>query len=53
MDWKPVGGAISALPGDTSAAYPSLCLDGNGVPTVAWAEYDGAASAINVLQYNR
>jgi hypothetical protein len=52
MDWKPVGGAVSALPGSTSALSPSLSLDGNGVPTIAWAEYDGTANSINVLQYN-
>lgn len=53
MDWKPVGGAVSALPGNTSAAYPSLSLDSYGVPTIAWMEHDGTASAIHVLQYNR
>ncbi|KFE62443.1 Ig-like domain-containing protein [Hyalangium minutum] len=36
--WVPVGGPLSANPGATGAAHPSLHLSPDGVPIVAWDE---------------
>lgn len=36
--WVPVGGPLSANPGATGAAHPSLRLSPDGVPIVAWDE---------------
>jgi len=36
--WVPWGGPLSANPGKTGAAHPSLRIDSEGVPVVAWDE---------------
>ncbi len=53
LDWKPVGGAISAVPGATAVWTPVLSLGSAGTPTIAWEESDGTTSGGYVLQYNR
>ncbi|MFL5348931.1 MAG: Ig-like domain-containing protein [Hyalangium sp.] len=43
--WEQQGGALSANPGKTGAAHPSLRIDPEGVPVVAWDEADGPSSS--------
>lgn len=46
--WNPVGGALSAQSGATSAQRPSLELDGEGNPVVAWKESNEGGSSSNL-----
>jgi hypothetical protein len=46
--WTPVGSALSARPGATSAGMPSLRLDPAGNPLVAWKESEEGGSSSNV-----
>jgi hypothetical protein len=42
IDWQPMGGALSALPGpSTNALLPALIAQADGTPIVAWSESDG------------
>jgi hypothetical protein len=51
-DWSPVGsGMLSANSGSTGAVRPSLALDGDGNPTVAWDESDGTNRNIYVQRW--
>jgi hypothetical protein len=45
--WLPLGGALSAVAGNTSAENVTMKVDKNGNPVVAWAEYD-ASSVKNI-----
>ncbi|RYZ17775.1 MAG: hypothetical protein EOO70_00970 [Myxococcaceae bacterium] len=49
--WLPLGGAISAVPGNTSAEGVVLKMDRNDRPVVAWAESDGATKNIYVARW--
>ncbi len=52
-DWLPVGSSLSAETGvSTAGLRPTLALDKNGQPLVAWHESDGAVSNIYVYRYN-
>ncbi|MFP2924161.1 Ig-like domain-containing protein [Pyxidicoccus sp. 3LG] len=50
--WLPLGGAISASPGGTSAENVDMKLDGNGQPVIAWSESDGASVNIHVARWD-
>ncbi len=49
--WRPFGGMLSANPGSTDGSFPSLRLDGNGSPILAWQESDGTADNIYVWRW--
>lgn len=51
--WEPVGDALSANPGLTSTLSSSLRMDGEGYPSVVWAEGSETGSFIYVYRYNR
>ena len=50
--WETIGGALSAVAGDTMAAFPSLQIDAAGNPVVAWIEQDGTAWNIHVWRWD-
>ncbi|MCY1041451.1 Ig-like domain-containing protein [Corallococcus sp. bb12-1] len=49
--WVPLGGAVSAVPGKTSAEGVVLKMDLNGQPVIAWAESDGTVKNIYVARW--
>lgn len=51
--WESVGEALSANPGLTNTLANSLRMDGEGHPSVAWAEGGETGSFIYVYRYNR
>lgn len=50
-EWQPIGREISAYPGDTPALRPSLVLDADDVPIVAWYESNGATEHVHVARW--
>lgn len=51
-NWAAVGGALSAVAGDTPADFLQLQLDSAGNPVVAFAESDGQARNVYVRRWN-
>jgi hypothetical protein len=51
LEWQPVGPAINAV-AQQSAVDPSLVLDANDNPVVAFVEFDGIADAVYVQRWN-
>jgi hypothetical protein len=49
--WDPIGGGLSANPGITSAFWPSLQLDAQGNPIVAWVERSDTGQKVHVWQW--
>jgi hypothetical protein len=49
--WQAIGGALSAVAGDTDALEPSLKIATNGNPVVAWQESNGVDSNIYVYRF--
>ncbi|RYZ37060.1 MAG: hypothetical protein EOO71_29545 [Myxococcaceae bacterium] len=49
--WLPLEGAISAVPGSTSAEGVVLKMDRNNQPVIAWAESDGATKNVYVARW--
>ncbi|AFE04726.1 hypothetical protein COCOR_02570 [Corallococcus coralloides DSM 2259] len=49
--WLPLGGAISAVEGRTSAEGVVLKMDRNAQPVITWAESDGASKNIHVARW--
>ncbi|NRD54847.1 hypothetical protein D7Y15_09920 [Corallococcus sp. AB030] len=49
--WLPLGGAISAVDGRTSAEGVVLKMDRNAQPVIAWAESDGTSKNIHVARW--
>nr|WP_328701062.1 Ig-like domain-containing protein [Corallococcus silvisoli] len=49
--WLPLGGAISAVEGKTSAEDVVLKMDRNDQPVIAWTESDGVAKNIYVARW--
>ncbi|WP_158626675.1 Ig-like domain-containing protein [Corallococcus interemptor] len=49
--WLPLGGAVSAVAGRTSADDVVLKMDRNDQPTIAWTESDGASKNIYVARW--
>ena len=49
--WLPLGGAISAVTGQTPAEDVVLKLDRNDQPVIAWAESDGTNKNIHVARW--
>ncbi|WNG46224.1 hypothetical protein F0U60_20440 [Archangium minus] len=51
--WQQVGSRLSAAAGTSTAGFrPTLALDKNGQPLVAWHESDGTVSNVYVYRYN-
>ncbi|WNG35791.1 hypothetical protein F0U61_20515 [Archangium violaceum] len=51
--WQQVGSRLSAAAGTSTAGFrPTLGLDKNGQPLVAWHESDGTVSNVYVYRYN-
>jgi hypothetical protein len=50
--WLALDGPLSAHDGDGDAYYPSLALDGNGNPTVAWEEFGESVWDIPVWRWD-
>lgn len=50
--WLPMGGAISALAGNTPAENVTMKVGTDGVPVIAWSEFDGADNKIYVHRWN-
>ncbi|WP_257458186.1 Ig-like domain-containing protein [Archangium lipolyticum] len=51
--WQQLGSRLSAATGASTAGFrPTLSLDKNGQPIVAWHESDGSVSNIYVYRYN-
>lgn len=48
--WQPLGGAIDD--GEILAFQMSLLIDYAGAPTLAWSEYNGATTNVQVARYN-
>lgn len=46
--WLPMGGAISAQAGNTPAENVTMKVGADGVPVIAWSEFDGSTSARSV-----
>ncbi|RKG77849.1 hypothetical protein D7W79_14370 [Corallococcus exercitus] len=49
--WLPLGGAISAVEGRTSAEDVVLKMDRNDQPVLAWAESDGSSKNVYVARW--
>ncbi|RKH14170.1 hypothetical protein D7V97_03800 [Corallococcus sp. CA053C] len=49
--WIPLGGALSALDGRTSAENVVLKMDRNNQPVVAWTESDGTTKNVYVARW--
>ncbi|AEI66029.1 hypothetical protein LILAB_20645 [Corallococcus macrosporus] len=49
--WKPLGGRISANPGETPADNPALALDSDDTPIIAWSESDGTNRRVHVRKW--
>ncbi|MHA7629634.1 Ig-like domain-containing protein [Corallococcus sp. M7] len=49
--WLPLGGAISAVGGKTSAEGVVLKMDRNAQPVIVWAESDGTSKNIHVARW--
>ncbi len=49
--WQPLNGASSAIPDSSNAYGPSLALNGNGIPFVAWEAVPSGGSKSNVYLY--
>ncbi|WP_426750835.1 Ig-like domain-containing protein [Myxococcus sp. Y35] len=52
LEWKPLGGRISATSGETPAESPSLALHNDGTPVLAWVEGSGTGKRVHVRQWN-
>lgn len=50
--WQPLGGPMSAAGGRVDAVTPSLALDAQGGPVVAWSESQASASSLYVRRWN-
>lgn len=50
--WQPLGRALSAHPGDTPATRPSLVLDIEDRPIVAWQESNGTTEDVHVARWS-
>ncbi|MCP3057295.1 Ig-like domain-containing protein [Myxococcus sp. K38C18041901] len=50
--WLPMGGAISAYPGNTPAENMVMKVGTDGVPVIAWSESDGTNKHIHVRQWS-
>lgn len=51
--WQQVGSRLSAVTGPSTSGFrPTLGLDKNGQPLVAWHESDGTVSNVYVYRYN-
>jgi hypothetical protein len=51
QNWEDVGASLSANPGNTAAGTPSIQIDIDGLPVVAWRESDGAEYNIYVRRW--
>ncbi|RKH48596.1 hypothetical protein D7Y23_19720 [Corallococcus sp. AB050B] len=49
--WLPLGGAVSAVEGRTSAEDVVLKMDRNDQPVLAWAESDGSSKNVYVARW--
>lgn len=50
--WLPMGGAISAYPGNTSAENVVMKVGTDGAPVIAWSESDGVTKNIHVARWD-
>ncbi|NTX52446.1 Ig-like domain-containing protein [Myxococcus sp. CA039A] len=50
--WLPMGGAISAYPGNTSAENVVMKMGTDGAPVIAWSESDGTTKNIQVARWD-
>lgn len=50
--WESLGGALSALPGFSSASTPALQLNADGYPVVAWSEVFDTDGGVYVASFN-
>ncbi|WP_426745720.1 Ig-like domain-containing protein [Myxococcus faecalis] len=49
--WLPMGGAISASPGNTPAENVVMKVGTDGLPVIAWSESDGTSKNIHVMRW--
>lgn len=49
--WLPMGGGLSALPGNTPAENVAMKVGADGNPVIAWSEFDGTANKIYVRRW--
>ncbi|MCE9672803.1 Ig-like domain-containing protein [Myxococcus stipitatus] len=49
--WLPLGGAISAYPGNTPAEQVVMKRGANGLPVIAWSEFDGTTKNIHAARW--
>ncbi len=52
LEWKPLGGRISATSGETPADNPALALHEDGTPVLAWIEDSDTVKRVHVRQWN-
>jgi hypothetical protein len=51
--WEPLGGTLSALPGNTSAGSPNLAMDTLGTIFIGWFEYtEDSATHVHLRRWN-
>jgi hypothetical protein len=50
--WLPLGGAISAVAGNTPAEDVAMKVGSDGKPVIAWSEFDGSVKNVYVRRWN-
>lgn len=50
--WLPMGGALSARDGDTSAENVVMKVGADGNPVIAWSEFDGSSKNVHVRRWD-
>ncbi|MCP3103846.1 Ig-like domain-containing protein [Myxococcus sp. K15C18031901] len=50
--WLPLGGIISAHPGNTPAGQVVMKRGLNGLPVIAWSEFDGTTKNVHAARWN-
>jgi hypothetical protein len=50
--WRQLGDSLSTTAGETPAWKPSLVIDDNGAPFIAWVESDGTANKVHLRRWS-